>query len=138
MLDHRLNVSGDDGVQICARIGGDGDADAEVLHPSQIRFRDIRSLKYTVELCGVVKGMACVEERERFGVDRLARSEDRVVKNLVRDCPVLGWNLVETTQDCPGLGWKLVETTQRALFTTCERQLVDGEADFWRQSEKAD
>lgn len=124
MLDHRLNVSCDDGVQICARIGGDGDADAEVLHPSQIRFRDIRSLKYTVELCGVVKGMACVEERERFGVDRLARSEDRVVKNLVRDCPVLGWNLVETTQ--------------RALFTTCERKLVDGEADFWRQSEEAD
>lgn len=76
-------------------MGGDGDFDADVPHPFQVRFFDSWSAENTVELGGVVEGLAGVEEWECFGMDHLACSEDRVVEEIGL---YVGWTPLEAAE----------------------------------------
>ena len=76
MVDDFLDVFRDDGFQFLKRLKGEGDVDADVLHPLQILLLDTRLAKDAIELGGVVESLTCVEEWERFGVNSLACCED--------------------------------------------------------------
>lgn len=113
----------DNGIQLGERLSVDADFNAEVLHQPQMRWQDCRLAKDTVELSGVVEGLARVEEWERFGIDGLAGSENGIVES---------WDRAHSS--CFGF----VEATQCTLAGDAEYGFVEKEADLWRQSEKAD
>lgn len=103
-------------------MSGGGDVDAEVFHTVKIRFCDCRFGQDIAAVDGVVECLAGVEEWERFGVDRLACCEDRVVEKL-------------DLAGCKGfpLGCDMLEAAERTLVGRFEENLVDGEANFWWQ-----
>ncbi len=59
-------------------------------------FGNRRLAEYPVDLCAIVESLAGVEEGERFGMDRFARCEDRVVEQ--GDVRVSGFGILGAAQ----------------------------------------
>lgn len=118
MVDYFFDVRRDDWLRFLKRLKGAGDVDTDVLHPLQILLLDRRLAKDTIELGGVVEGLTCVEEWERFGVDRLACCEDGDVEYIEEERYWGFW------------GYEVFDAAERTFVVGGEGEPVDGEADF--------